>query len=212
MPSHSLICVYLCSSAVVFLSGCGGSPDKANIALRKQNQDLREELESLNRKRAGDLATIDALRASAGISATQQLAEDRIAKLFTTHGLRLGRLTGGARSKPELTADDVIKVYAVPTDEAGDPLKAAGSFTVSAYDLADTKQPLVGQWEFGADDVRKMWYGDAMLYNYVLACPLPRQPTHGELTIRVVFSDSLTGRKFEAERKAKITLPRSDQQ
>jgi hypothetical protein len=204
--AHSLICVHLCSSVALFVfSGCS-TPNKANITLRKQNQDLREELEAAGRTHAGDLATIASLRGSAGITTTQSLAEAQIEKLFTTHGLKLGKLTGGARTRADLPYDDAIKVYAVPTDEGGDELKAAGSFVVSAFDLADAEHPLIGQWEFGADEVRKLWYGDGLLYNYVLTAPLPRAPKHDELTIRVAFTDSLTGRKFEAERKARITL------
>jgi hypothetical protein len=119
---------------VLALSGCG-SPNVASIEVRKKNQDLREEVESLKRAREGDAATIKALQGKVGTVPT--LPEDRLAKLFTVHGLKLGRLTGGADLDREKPGDEGLKVYATPTDDEGEAFKAAGSFTVEAFDLAD---------------------------------------------------------------------------
>lgn len=201
-----LIGVHLRASAALLICGCGG-PNKGNIEVRKENQSLREQLETAKRTREADLATIASLRNSAGVATTQSLPTEQLDKLFTTHGLKLGKLTGGARSRSDATADDVLKIYAIPTDDNGDDLKAAGSFVVTVFDLADTAQPLIGKWEFSVDEARKSWTSGALMYSYVLVAPLgSRTPKHDELTIRVAFTDLLTGRTFEAERKAKITL------
>src|SRR5712671_1947141 len=94
---------------LVFLSISCGSPNSANIALRKQNQDLQEQIATLTRAREADAATIQSLQARVGTVPT--LPQERLEKLFTTHGIKLGRLTGGAdldRNKP---GDEGIKVY-----------------------------------------------------------------------------------------------------
>src|SRR5687768_18101498 len=134
--SNLLIGVHRCSSvAILFVlavAGCS-KPDKANIALRKQVQDLESEISNLKRTRDADLAAIRALESRATTIPT--LPHDRLEQVFTTHGLKIGRLTGGADADPSKQGDEVLKVYAVPTDQRGDLLKAAGSFAVDAYDL-----------------------------------------------------------------------------
>src|SRR3954465_6370429 len=88
-----IICVHLCSSVVYFsFSGCG-KPNTANIELRRQNQQLHAQVEDLNRQRAADQATIAGMK---GATTVPTLAEDRIGQLFTVHGIKFGRLTGGA--------------------------------------------------------------------------------------------------------------------
>src|SRR6478609_5946154 len=86
--------IALLACASLFLaSGCS-SPDKANITVRKQKQELEAKLADLQRQHAADLATIRALESKA--TTVPVLPNDRIAKLFTTHGITFGRLTAGA--------------------------------------------------------------------------------------------------------------------
>src|SRR4051812_2964863 len=81
--------VHLCLSVVSLLlvTGCGGAPSKANIIVRKDNQDLREEVDRLTRLRAGDAATIQELRQATSRPSGASLPPERIAELYTTHGL-----------------------------------------------------------------------------------------------------------------------------
>src|SRR5205814_1655094 len=110
----------------------------------------------LNRRHDADVATIRAMRSGTTIPS---LSEDRLQKLFTVHGIRLGKLTGGDRSDPKSATDDALKVYVVPFDEAGDALKAAGRFTVEAFDLAKPQSQKIGTWTFDTDQARKSWFG-----------------------------------------------------
>src|SRR5438874_402601 len=110
----------LAAAGMVFLVSCG-SPNTASIVVRKQNQDLQVQIATLTRAREADAATIRNLQARVGTIPT--LSQERLEKLFTVHGIQLGRLTGGAdldRSKP---GDEGIKVYITPTDDDGEPLK-----------------------------------------------------------------------------------------
>src|SRR3954469_16777996 len=87
------ICVHLCSSVVpFFLFGCS-QPNTANIELRKKIDELQSQNEQLRRQHEADQATVAGLK---GATTVPSLAEDRLAQLFTTHGLKFGRLTGGA--------------------------------------------------------------------------------------------------------------------
>ena len=88
------------SRTITFLSltitltalGCGGRPNAANIELRKKKQKLTETVERLESQHRGDQATIKALEESKGTVPT--LPSTQLAQLFTTHGIKLERLTG----------------------------------------------------------------------------------------------------------------------
>jgi hypothetical protein len=194
------ICVYLCSSvALLSLVGCAGKPNAANIELRKKNQALQAQIVDLQSQRAGDVAKIQSLEEQRGTLPT--LPQDRLDKLFTAHGLSLGRLTGAS------AGDDGTKVYVVPTDQSGEPLKAAGSFVVELFDLKEQANNRVGRWEFSVDQARQNWYGRALLYTYVLPCEWQQMPRHSDLTLKVTFRDELTQREFEIQKPITVQLP-----
>ncbi len=182
-----IICVRLCLTVVpVLFIGCS-SPNTANIDLRKQVSQLQSQIDELNRRHNADQATIAGMK---GATTVPSLSEDRLAQLFTTHDLKFGRLTGAE--------EDGLKVYVCPTDDDGQTLKAAGAFEIDAFDLAASGDTRIGQWTFDVDQARQNWYGQAMLYTYVLKCPWQHPPEHSDVTIRVTFTDALTGRKFTA--------------
>jgi hypothetical protein len=173
--------------------GCS-SPNKGNIVVRKQNQELRSRIETLQRQHDADVATIKSME-SRGATTVPTLAHERVAQLFTVHSLQFGRLTG---ADPDNA--NALKVYVVPTDDAGEPIKAAGSFVVEAFDLAASGDHRIGHWEFPLDQAGKNWFGKGMLYSYVLPLPLASKPQHPEITLKVTFTDGLTGREFSAQK------------
>ena len=200
----SQICVYLCLSVVpFFLFGCS-TPNTANITLRRQIDDLQGQVDNLKRQHDADQATIAGLKSEHAIST---LPEDRIGQLFTAHGLKFGRLTGGADLDPNKPGDEGIKVVICPIDDQGQALKAAGSFEIDAFDLALGDNNRVGHWSFDVEQARQNWNGAAMLYTYVFKCPFESIPAHETLTIRVTFTDALTGRVFTAQREVQIKRP-----
>src|SRR5262249_40029099 len=150
-------------AAVIAAGGCS-SPYPANTQLRKDNQALSEKVDDLARQNAGLTAQVAAAQSANSIPT---LPEARLDQLFTVHGLSLGKLSGGYT--PGLDGpDQLLKVYAVPTDDDGEPIKAAGSFTVELLDLEQSGDQRLGWWEFSAAESRGRWYGHALLYTYVL--------------------------------------------
>jgi hypothetical protein len=193
--------------AAALSSGCG-SPNVASIKVRRENQELRTKVAELERREQAHLAQIRAMESKS--TTVPSLPHERLETLFTTHGLRFGRLTGGADLDPKQPGDDGLKIYVVPTDGQGQPIKAAGSFVVEAFDLAKGENARVGRWEYPLDQAAKNWFGQAMLYTYVLPAPWQQQqrPEHGDLTIRVTFTDALTGRQFTEQKVVKANLAR----
>ena len=184
-------------------SGCTGKPNQANIQLRKQVQDLQGQIATLQRERDTARAEVAGLRSRS--ATVQTLPPDRLAKLFTTAGIQLGKLTGGADLDPDRPGDDGLKVYVTPMDHAGQKFKAAGAITVEAFDLAANPTG-VGRWQFNVEDAAKHWSGALLRYEYVLPCPFEKPPAHEEITIKVTFTDELTGRVFTQQRAGRVRL------
>lgn len=194
-------------AAMLLIAGCT-TPSKANVELRKQNRELRDEMANLNRVHEADQASLRTLQSSRSVLPT--LPGERIDELFTTHGLSFGRLTGGGDLEAAKPGDEALKIYIVPLDQYGDVLKAAGAFTVEAFDLDRPGEQKIGQWEFPVDQAEKNWYGGALLYTYVLTCPWQTVPQHSKLTIQVTFLDALTQRTFTQRREITIVPPPMD--
>ncbi|MEM8875493.1 MAG: hypothetical protein AAGD32_14695 [Planctomycetota bacterium] len=157
--------------------GCNDGPRKANIELRKQVADLEQRNTELERH-------IGALQAPTRTPAT--MPDPLPPQVVVTTGLLFGKLTA--------IENGVLKVYIVPTDKFGDEIKAAGTFTVELYDL-DREQPRVQQWTVDADEALGQWVNMLTIYGYVIELPLT-EPVDGELTVRVAFEETLTGRTF----------------
>lgn len=191
------------------LGGCFlfGNPSKANIELRKQVQKLDGEVAQLKQQHETDEATIKGLTQRTGTVPTLEPA--RLEKLFTASSIGLGKMTGGVDLDPSKPGDEGFKVYVKPYDQYSDHLKAAGSFVVEAFDLADQKNPSLGRWEFPVEKAQDNWHSFLTRYEYVLTCPWQngRVPHHGDVTVKVTFTDELTGRVFTRQTVAKVNPP-----
>jgi hypothetical protein len=190
----------LIGCAASLLGGSAGGcflvkkPDKANIALRKQNQEQQSRIKDLELQHQADAARIQGFQQKTGTLPT--LPQDRLDKLFTTHDLKLGKLTGGADLDPARPGQEGLKVHATPVDQDGDRLKAAGSFTVEAFDVSGTQPALVGKWTFDAGAARKAWTSVLNRYEYLLTCPWQTPPRGTSLHLSVTFVDELTNGTF----------------
>jgi hypothetical protein len=185
--------------------GCAGSPTAVNITLRKENQQLHKQIRQLQDQHEQDAALIAGLQRRSPTEKT--LPPGELAKLFTTHGISFGRLTGGLQTNPNLPYDQGLKVFMVPIDQMNQPLKAAGGITVEAFDLA-ADHPRIGEWKFPVEQAAQNWYGYFLIdYYYVLSCPWQTAPQHGDLTIKVTFVDELTKIPFSAQELVHITPP-----
>lgn len=181
------------SIALFAVVGCA-KPNAANIALRKQVQDQQTQIEQLNRRHAADVANLKALENGPSSAPSYGAPND----LFTTHGIRLGRLTGPGDFDPASPGIDGLVVHVVPTDDDGDDFKAAGAITVEAFDLTDAGRR-VGRWAFTVAQAKPMWNGNGLRYEYVVPCPWQDKPTAKQLTVKVTFVDTLTGRSFDTQ-------------
>ena len=204
VTSRVFYCALLCAA----LGGCS-SPNAVNNKLREENQKQEEQISGLKRDLETARASVRAMEQKAGALPT--LPQDRLDKLFTVSAIKLGKLTGGDDWDPSKPNDDGIKVAVTPIDQQGDKLKAAGSFVIDAFDLAETGAPQIGHWTFDTEQSKASWYG-SLMYGYVFKCPWQKRvPGHRELTVRVTFTDELTGRQFTEQVVCRVHPPPATQ-
>ena len=86
MNRHDQLLSAVIAVVCVSSTGCLG-PSKANIALRKENQELQQRIWSLERARQGDLQRIAAIEQP---STRPTLPYAEMQKLYTAHGLSFG--------------------------------------------------------------------------------------------------------------------------
>src|SRR5688500_11347138 len=117
MIGKNRICFAIVAVTAIFAllnaAGCG-SPDKANVKLRKENKTLRDRVEALQRQHQADVASLRA-REGAGATTVPTLPQPHLEKLFTVHGIQFGRLTGPADWDKNAPGDDGLKLYVTPT-------------------------------------------------------------------------------------------------
>jgi len=204
-PKNSSPFIALAILAGLMPAGCGSAPNKANIELRKQNQQLQAQIEDLNRRHDADQATLRGLQA--GATTMPILPQDQLDQLFTTAGLEFGILTGGYHPTPAQSGDTMLKLYVVPIDQQGDRLKAAGSFHVELFDLALKSDNRLGTWDFDLPTAKSDWNDGGLLEEYVLDCPWQTVPLHAKLLARVTFTDALTHRVFTVDKEVTVDPP-----
>ncbi|MFB3891241.1 MAG: hypothetical protein ACE15C_04365 [Phycisphaerae bacterium] len=137
------------------------------------------------------------------------LGDKRLDKLFHVKSVDLGSMTGGINTTGRQDAgDDAIKVYVLPMDQDGSIIKAAGDVKVQLFDLAAPPDDnLVGECQWPVDQIGKFWSSGFFTYHYSFICPFKVTPKHAEITVRVEFTDYLTGKHYTAQKVCKIKLP-----
>jgi hypothetical protein len=188
----------------LFLSGCG-SPNRANIALRKEIQDLDDRVASLQQQSDARQRMIQALQASRPTEPTLPARE--LTKLFVAYGIEFARLTGGADLDPIKPGDEGVKVYASPVDENGAVIQAAGTLVVEAFDLDAGKNNQLGRWEFPTPESKKLWHALLLEAAYELTCPWQHVPTHPNVTLKLTFTDELTHASYSTQKVVTVQLP-----
>lgn len=190
---------------VVLSAGCNDQPKVAH--LHDRIADAEASVEKLQRDNAELRGELAKLRRQ--IATLQDIGPDRLEKLYTVSQIKLGRRTGGVDLDDNSGTHEAVKVFLQPVDDRGDVLKTAGSATVELYDLAATEaENLIGRYEWSVDELAEAWYGGFMAYHYALECTWDEPPANEEVTVRVVFTEYLTGRTFTAQTVCTVRLPR----
>jgi hypothetical protein len=202
--AKAVLCLLAAASG---LTGCTPQDGARELELRNQRDaavrragQLTEQVETLSTELRHKDRQIATLRGLEGVD---------VEKLYTTRRIELGRFTGGIDTdgKP---GHDAIRVFLTPIDREESPLKRAGSVTVQLYDLAaDEDATLLAEFDYPPDKAGKHFASGLMVYHYSFDCPLPgdRPLDNDKLTVRVTFTELLTGRTVDAQKVVTLQLP-----
>ncbi|HOW18593.1 MAG TPA: hypothetical protein PLC79_06115, partial [Phycisphaerae bacterium] len=194
--------------ALFFTLGCQ-SPGDQMYRLQKQVDSQKARIVELEERLITLQKQIDDQKQQ--IITLQRIAPDRMAKLEVPVKIELDKLSGGYE-EPGRAGDAGVVAYVRPIDADGDVIKAAGSIVMDVFDLANPpERHLVAHCELDVDHTRQAWRGRLWTNHFTVKCPWPppdrKPPEHRDLTIRVQFTDYLTGKTFLAETLCTIKLP-----
>ena len=177
------------------LAGCLASNDAcdvlaASLVAREADLDAAQrDLEALRE-------TVDAQAQQ--IKTLQELDDTRLDRLFHVELIRLGRFTGGIDTDDQ-PGHDAVKVYLMPVDQYGSVIKTAGDVTIDLFDLAAGGTRL-GSFSFGPVDLSDHWRTGPLIRHFSFICPVgDARPSGSEVTVRVTFTEYLTGKTFTAQ-------------
>ena len=187
--------------ACLIIAAAGCESDNSTTGqistLRKEKKQLTRQLEqsdSQNKQLKKQLQTL------AG------LPDDvRLENLYNLQTVKVSRYTNFYDKDKDGQKEKLI-VYIQPTDEQGDIVKATGNVDIQLWDLnKDNGQALLGQWQVKPDELKELWFASIVSVNYRLTFDIADKITEFEepLTVKVTFTDYLTGKVFKDQRVIK---------
>ena len=188
----------LAGCLLVAAAGCeniGGS-----ISPAEQIRTLREEKRQLTRQIEQSRDQNEQLKKQ--LEVLSGLPAEKLENLYELRKIKVTRYTGFYDKDNDGTKETLI-VYIQPIDEDNDIVKATGAVDVQLWDLnRNSDEALLGQWRVEPDELKKLWFATLITINYRLTFDLADkiENTEGPLTVRVTFTDYLSGRVFKQQK------------
>jgi outer membrane murein-binding lipoprotein Lpp len=188
--------------AFFLAAGCASHNDKEPLAIKieqltQENTQLQEQIEQFNSE---NKELKDQIQALSGLPENV-----RLENLIRVNRIKIGRYTGFFDKDDDGRKEKLI-VYIQPIDEQGDVLKAAGTIEVQLWNLnKPDNKALLGQWKAGPDELKKLWFATVITSNYRLTFNVADiiDNLQEPLTVRVTFTDYLTGKVFNEQKAIK---------
>jgi hypothetical protein len=200
--THLRICA---STLLLFLAGCGIGSERKNPAELKAEK-LQQEKASLTGNVQQYQAEIEQLRAQ--IRALSALPQDQKNNPYELTTLHIAKISNFFDKDNDGTQEKLV-VYVQPLDTEGDVVKAAGTVSVQLWNLNNPNgEALLGQWKVEPAELRKLWFNSFTTgYRLTFDRPETLKVFSEPLTIKVTFTDYLTGESFRAQQ---VITPKLD--
>lgn len=201
----SYLLTFLPSFLLLLASGCGiGSERKSPAEL--QAEKLQQEKAALTGDAEQYQAEIEQLRAQVKALSALKDHPDNPYELTT---VRIAKISNFF-DKDNNGTQETLVVYVQPIDAEGDIVKAAGTVGVQLWNLNNPNgEALLGQWKVEPGELRKLWFDSLTTTGYRLTFDRPEalKVFSEPLTIKVTFTDYLTGESFRAQQ---VITPKLD--
>ena len=192
----------LCGCLLLIIAGCenGGS----NSPKAKELSRLKQEKTQLTHQLSQSKKEVDQLKEQLQ-SLSALTPEARLENIYHLQRVKLTKYTNLYDKDKDGRYDKLI-VYIKPIDEQGDKVKATGAVDVQLWDLnKEAGQALVGQWHVGPAELKELWFATLITINYRLTFDVADKISEFKepLTVKVSFTDYLTGKVFDEQRVIK---------
>ena len=182
-----LILVMGCEQKKSFLSEQMFQLGREKSKLERQVEQLEDENQTLR----GQVKELSALGPEIRLEALSQVSK-----------IKLGDRTG-LYDRDKDGINEKLIVYVRPFDETSDAIKAVGKVDVELWDLnTKTENALIRQWQVTPEEMRDSWAGTLLTNYYRLIFEVGDLSIDDEreLTIKVSFTDYITGKTFRQQR------------
>lgn len=187
----------LAAALLVVFAGCQDQAKKEMTlqidSLRLEKSQLKSSLEHCNdetQQLKGRVRTLSALDQTV-----------RSENPYEPQRVEIANYTGFYDSNKD-GKKDILIVYIQPIDDRGDIVKTAGAVDVELWDL-DRKdgKAMLAAWHVGPEELKKRWAATLIKISYKLVFDLTGkiQQLDKPLTVRMVFTDYLSGAVFERQ-------------
>lgn len=191
------------SAILINIVGCGADShvknlEDKNFQLIQANQQLEKQVEESKTKSKELQKQIEVLSELDG--------KTRIDSLYDLQTVKLTRYTNFYDKDKDGSKEKLI-VYIQPTDSQGDIIKASGSVEVELWDLnRPGNEAMLAKWQVQPDELKKMWYATVVTSNYRLVFDVAEiiKSLDGPFTVKVNFTDYVSGRVFIEQRMVKL--------
>ena len=142
------------------------------------------------------------------IAELRGLPAEQMDELIQVSRIEFGRFTR-AFDQDEDGYDEGIVVYLHTLDRAGDRIKSAGTVQLELWDLAETEgNQKLGQWRYDMTELGDYWLSGFGTYHFKFELDWPARmpPGNKNLTIKLTFSDALTGKVFEIQQMVEARI------
>ena len=205
MTSSRVTATVLCAALACGMfpcSGCGSGGSKESPLLRQIEQ-LNQDKTNLTIRLEQSQA--ENQRLTKRIEAISRLPKDKLENPYEVQRVKLSTYTN-IYDKDKDGKKETLIVYLQPIDNEGDIIKAAGTVETQLWDLNNQNgQALLGQWRVEPGELRKCWYATIITTNYRLMFNIAGKIDNiaEPLTVKVTFTDYLTGQIFEDQKVIK---------
>jgi hypothetical protein len=183
---------------ITLLAGCGiGSARKDPLEIKVQNIEMEktELMRDLQQCKTENVLLTEQIKALSALGADRSLAVYKLKDIrITKYSNFYDKNDDGRREK--------LIVYIQPLDTAGDIVKAAGTVDVQLWNLNNLNgQALLGQWQVDPTELHKEWFNAMISSSYRLTFDTPASldVLAEPLTVKVTFTDYLTGEIFRSQ-------------
>ncbi len=202
----SVFCVLSSVFCVLSVAGCEDAKKRALLIEqidqltqdKTQLQEQVEQSETENKQLKGQVQVLSGL------------PEDvRLENLYDLERVKIGRYTNFFDKDKDGKKEKLI-VYLQPIDAEGDTVKASGAVDVQLWDLNKADgEALLGEWHVTPGELKELWFATLVTINYRLTFDVADkiESPEEQLTVKVTFTDYLTGKVFKEQKVIKPQSP-----